>query len=129
PSPTLRALETALEEYVHPEKAAAAYARYAELGRFMRQQLRNLGLDPLAREDAACPVVTTFSPPGDESSLSFVVRCRGWGFAIGGQSAYLSRRRLVQVATMGAITREQCAPFFTHLEKWLARESEALALA
>jgi len=121
PSPTLLALETALQEYATPEKAQASYDRYQEMGLAVREQLRRLGLPPLAREDCACPVVTTFAPPGEESSQEFVHRCRGWGFAIGGESAYLAQRRLVQIATMGAITRDMFAALFDHLETWLAR--------
>src|SRR5262249_33653795 len=84
PSQTLFALEAALQEYATPQRAQATYARYAELGVWVRQQLRQLGLEPLAQEAWACPVVTTFTPPGKETSHSFVDRCRAWGFAIGG---------------------------------------------
>jgi len=120
PSATLRALEAALAEYATPEKARAAYARYAELGGYVRQELRRLGLEPLTQEPWAAPVVTTFASPGGESAPAFVARCRRWGFAIGGQSGYLAKRRLVQIATMGAVTREMCSPLFDHLERWLA---------
>jgi aspartate aminotransferase-like enzyme len=120
PSATLRALEVALAEYDTPEKARNTYQRYAALGVYVRQELRRLGLEPLAQEDCACPVVTTFAPPSSESASSFVTRCRRWGFAIGGQSSYLAKRRLVQIATMGAVTQDMCAPLFDHLEHWLA---------
>jgi aspartate aminotransferase-like enzyme len=123
PSPTLFALEAALQEYATPQKAQASYARYAELGRYVRQQLRALGLEPLVKEEHACPVVTTFTPPGEESSTAFVARCRAWGYAIGGQSAYLAERRFVQVATMGAVTREMVTPLFGRLGRWLMRRS------
>jgi aspartate aminotransferase-like enzyme len=119
PSPTVCALEAALADYDTPEKAGARYDHYAALGEHVRRQLRHLGLQPLAAEACACPVVTTFAPPEGESSADFVARCRGWGFAIGGQSQYLAERRLVQIATMGAVSREDCAPLFDHLGRWL----------
>jgi aspartate aminotransferase-like enzyme len=112
------------EFYSTPEKAQARYAHYAALGRHVRDQLGRLGLEPLAPERHACPVVTTFVPPGWESSASFVARCRRWGFAIGGQSDYLARRQLVQVATMGAVTKEMCAPLFDHLRCWVDVSAE-----
>ncbi len=122
PSPTLLALEAALDEYATPAQAQAAYARYHELGVRVRQQLRRLGLDPLAREACAAPVMTTFTPPAEESSIAFVARCRSWGYAIGGESSYLAQRRLVQIATMGAVSRATVAGLFDHLEKWLSRQ-------
>jgi aspartate aminotransferase-like enzyme len=128
PSPTLAALEAALSAYATPEQARETYARYAELGAYVRGQLRRLGLEPLAADENAAPVVTTFAPPGDEPSAAFVNRCRAWGFAIGGQSGYLAERRLVQIATMGAVTRDMFAPLFDHIEHYLAR-TPALAMA
>jgi aspartate aminotransferase-like enzyme len=119
PSPTVLALDAALAEYDTPEKAASRYEHYAALGRYVRSQLRRLGLEPLAADPWACPVVTTFAPPGGETSEEFVARCRAWGFAIGGQSHYLAQRRLVQIATMGAVRREDCTSLFDHLGGWL----------
>ena len=128
PSPTLLALDAALAGYATPDKARGCYDRYAALGVYVRGQLRRLGLEPLATEDCASPVVTTFAPPGDEPSEAFVARCSLWGFDIGGQSGYLAERRLVQIATMGAVAREDCARLFTHLEEALV-SSPALATA
>lgn len=128
PSPTLLALEAALEPYSNPQQARIVFARYAELGRYVRQQLRRLGLPPLAEEEHACPVLATFTPPGGESSAQFVGRCLSWGVAIGGQSGYLAERRLVQIATMGAVTRQMCDTLFKRLERWLARRQEVAAV-
>lgn len=119
PSPTLAALEAALGEYTTPDRAQARYDRYADLGAYVRQQLRDLGLTPLADDACASPVVTSFSPPSNETCEAFVKRCRSWGFAIGGQSGYLAERRLVQIATMGAVSREDCGPLFDCLRRWL----------
>ena len=51
-----------------------------------------------------------------------VAACRLWGFLIVGQSTYLAVRCLVQFATMGAITREDCTPFFQHLSSMFSTE-------
>jgi len=123
PSPVLRALQAALAPYATPESAAARYEQYAALGMYVRRRLRELGLPPLAEEEVAAPVVTTFVPPGNESAPDFVARCRSWGFAIGGQSSYLAERRFVQVATMGAVSRQDFIPFFDHLGRWLTRHA------
>lgn len=128
PSPTLRALDAALAPYESPAQARACYERYADLGAYVRRHLTALGLEPLAVAEHACPVVTTFAPPGGESSEAFVARCHFWGYAIGGQSGYLAERRLVQIATMGAVTREQVEGLFEQLGQWLGR-GELLAVA
>src|SRR5213078_3524175 len=74
PSPTLRALETALAEYAGA-KAQAVYDRYHELGQLVRGHLAELGFRLLANEECASPVVTTFAPSAGESSALFVQRC------------------------------------------------------
>jgi aspartate aminotransferase-like enzyme/predicted N-acetyltransferase YhbS len=128
PSPTLLALDAALSSYATPEQARVRYDHYAALGVYVRGQLRRLGLGPLAAEYCAAPVITTFAPPENETAEAFVARCHFWGYALGGQSGYLAERRLVQIATMGAVTRDLCAPLFTHLENALVARP-ALATA
>jgi aspartate aminotransferase-like enzyme len=115
PSSTLCALGTALAAFETPEKAATCFERYRQLGTFVRVRLREVGLPPLAGEDCAAPVITTFAPPAGEVSEAFVARCHFWGFSIGGASGYLQERRLVQIATMGAVRQEDVAPLFDHL--------------
>jgi aspartate aminotransferase-like enzyme len=121
PSPLLKALAVALEVYSTPAKAQARFDHYAELGRHVRTRLRDIGLPPLADENYASPVITSFYPPGEETASDFVTRCETWGFLIGGQSGYLAEQRLVQIANMGAISQEDLDRLFVHLEVWLAR--------
>ena len=109
---TTAALDTALGDYASGELAAVRYGRYARLGAYVRSQLRKSGMPPLADEAIAAPVLTTFCPPGGASSEALVERCRLAGFDIGGQSGYLARRRLTQIATMGTTTRADVAAFF-----------------
>lgn len=115
PSPILLALEAALAPYETEDGAQEVYRRYAELGVYVRNRLREIGLTPLADEEWASPVVTTFAPPDGMSSMEFVDKCLASGVAIGGQSGYLAQRGLVQIATMGAVTRRMCDTFFERL--------------
>jgi aspartate aminotransferase-like enzyme len=121
PSPLLQALAVALEVYSTPAKAQARFDHYADLGRFVRTRLRDIGLPPLAEESYASPVITSFYPPGEESAPNFVGRCESWGFLIGGQSGYLAEQRLVQIANMGAISQDDLDRLFLRLEVWRAR--------
>jgi hypothetical protein len=75
-------------------------------------------------------VVTSFAPPGTATTAEFVDRCRQWGYIIGGQSGYLAEHRLVQIATMGAVTREDCQGLFERMKEEGGRmKEEALAAA
>lgn len=127
PSPVLQALDAALDGYSTAARASASYERYAHLGSFIRRQLRKNGVEPLAHETWACPVVTTFTPPADDSSAVFVDRCRQWGFSIGGQSSYLAERRLVQIASMGAVDRHDLELLFAQMSHWLSRQTTLVA--
>lgn len=128
PSPTLFALEAALAQYSNKDNAQSVYKRYHELGRFVRKELQRLGLPPLAEEQHACPVLATFAPPGEECSEDFVERCLSWGIAIGGQSGYLAERRLVQIATMGAVTQRMCQTLFDYLAEWMEHSEQSMTV-
>jgi aspartate aminotransferase-like enzyme/GNAT superfamily N-acetyltransferase len=104
PSPLVKSLAAALETYLD-HRAPARYEHYQTLSAHLRTGLRRAGLIPLAAERFASPVVTTFRPPVPFSAAEFLERCGHAGFQIGGQSEYLARRGLVQVATMGATAR------------------------
>ncbi len=121
-SSLLKPLAVALRVYSTPEKTQARFDHYAGLGRFVRERLRGMGLSPLAPETVASPVITSFYPPGTESATDFVTRCEAWGYSIGGQSGYLHEQRVVQIANMGAISRDDLEGFFEPLEDWLSRQ-------
>lgn len=105
----LTGLAAALDDYSSASRIRKRLDDYAETGRFVRSELHRLGLNPLAEVEHAASTVTTFAPPAGCSSNAFVEHCRGLGFLIGGQSEYLARRRLVQIATMGATMTADCA--------------------
>ena len=128
PAAPLQALAAALTEYDTQTRVGFRYETYAAVGRYVRQQLRRIGLPPLARESDTGPTLSTFAPWQGWTAQAFVDLCRSAGFLIGGQSTYLAERCLVQIATMGAITHGACAPLFEHLEPFRPRRgSQPLA--
>ena len=122
PSAPLLALDAALQVYADSRRRAARYGRYVQLGRYVRGQLDALGLAPLVREPYACPVITTFRVGTNGTHDRFIARCRDFGYAVGGESGYLSRRNWCQVATMGELSIDDCRPLFDRLAVWLERE-------
>jgi len=117
PSGLLYGLAAALADYDAPERAAARYRHYDEVGRYVRRQLQSVGLAPLASERDACPTLNTFAPWAGWTSAAFVELCRSSGYLVAGQSTYLSDRRLVQIATMGAVTHDECVALFEFLRE------------
>jgi aspartate aminotransferase-like enzyme len=123
-SPLIAALDRALDDYATPEARSARYDHYAGLGRFVRAELRSLGLDPIASEAAAAPVVTSFAPPPGWSPEAFASACRSLGYEVAHASDYLRRRGWVQIATMGEVAREDLEPLFAGLARRLARTAD-----
>jgi aspartate aminotransferase-like enzyme len=120
PAALIQALATALSEYEPGVDAELRYKTLAALGRHVRRELRRVGLAPIAHECDAGPTIATFTPPHEMTSSAFVDLCRSWGFLVGGQSGYLAERRLVQIATMGAITRAACSRLFEQLGRFVS---------
>jgi len=120
----LASLDIALDEYRTPKRAAARYASQDALGRYVRRELGRLGIVPLAADEVASPVITTFRPPGGTPD-EFALLCRAFGYRINAVSPYLRERGLVQIATMGDLTSVQLAPLFEQLGVWLARVRQA----
>lgn len=116
PSPSLLALDRALESYATPQRVRLRYEQYAELGRYVRSRLKELGAQPLAPEEVAAPVITTFRPPFDDDSRDFCTLSLSWGYEIAGFSGYLLDRGYVQIATMGAVKKRDLAEYFAKIE-------------
>ena len=122
-SPLLFALETALRPFASAETARERWARQQSLGRSVRSQLRQMGIQPLAGETDAAPSVTTFPIPSD----SFVEKCRRAGFELGSESGYLLKRRWAQIATMGAVDSADLDRLFAGLRQEYATSQQLAA--
>jgi aspartate aminotransferase-like enzyme len=114
----LRALAAALEPYADDAGRHARHAHYARLGRRVRAGLRALGLQPVAPEREASPVITTFAPPPHVDPGELLAFCRAAGFGLGGGSAYLRARGWLQIATMGAVQAQDVERLFVRLGEW-----------
>jgi len=115
----LNALAAALDPYADGALRRRRYAHYARLGRQVRGELARLGLQPVAPEEHACPVITSFSPPAGVGAEELLARCREWGFGLGGGSRYLRERGWLQLATMGDVQASDCARLFAAMSAWL----------
>ena len=109
PAPQLIALDAALElNYATPERAQARIEEYRRMGMWVRQQLRDCGIEPLAREHHAASSITTFDVPFD----GFFEKSHRLGFEVAGESGYLRVRNWAQIATMGAVSNDRLLPLF-----------------
>ena len=100
-SPLLAALDAALK----------MDRNYHPLGDLVRSKLRERDWEPMVDAPLAAPTVTTFVPP----TPTFLDRCKELGYWIGGESGYLRKRGLVQIATMGAVASAHIEEFFHHV--------------
>ena len=121
PSPLLAALDQALHVYASPQRRWRRFDEYAELGRRVRRGLTSLGFHPVVAESWASPVLATFEPPQGWSAEGVHALCRSLGFEVAIASPYLARRGWLQVATMGAVTLEDCDALLEGLSRHLGR--------
>ena len=115
----LRALAAALAPYADDASRRRRYAHYDQLGRFVRARLRELGLPPVATEEHASPVITSFAPPPGIPASDLLAHCREWGFGLGGGSRYLQDRGWLQLATMGHVRTADVERLFSALRDWM----------
>lgn len=118
-SPLMNALECSLSRFSTPERRAEVYRRHAELGEYVRKRLRALDLTPMVEGPDAAPVITSFRTSEGTTSQAFYDLCLSWGFEISGQSGYLLDRGILQIATMGDVSRRDCARLFARLRLWM----------
>ena len=129
PMGPLEALGAALEAYADDDRCAVRFEQYEKLGRHVRERLAEAGIEALVGPPHACPVLTTFEPPHEESSCRFVSRCRRWGYEVGGMSNYLQARRWAQIATMGQMSIDVIRPLFDHLARWSQTGADSVSAA
>ncbi|MEX2219268.1 MAG: aminotransferase class V-fold PLP-dependent enzyme [Phycisphaerales bacterium] len=120
-SPQVMSLREALAVYETATGRRKRYDRYERLGRMVRAGLRQAGIEPMAPETIAAPVITTFVCPKSMTSARFVARCRSWGFEVAGLSEYLERRGWAQIATMGDVRPSDVGRLMSHLAEWTNR--------
>jgi aspartate aminotransferase-like enzyme len=111
-TPLVSALHQALHAYfATPAKAQARFLHQERLGRWLRAQMRDCGLEQIAAEPHAAPVIASFPLPHS----GFARGCLRAGFRIATESDYLCARRWGQIATMGNLTQVALEPLFEYL--------------
>jgi aspartate aminotransferase-like enzyme len=96
------ALQTALTRIVWAEK----FGQIAEVGGWLRNRLREVGLQVIAPEAHAAPAVVTIALPSDISSKTIGGLLKRAGCLLSYNSAYLLQRNWIQICLMGEWPRE-----------------------
>lgn len=96
------ALQTALTRIDWTEK----YAEIAEVGAWLRNRLREVGLQVLAPEGHAAPAVVTIALPPEISSKTIGGLLKKGGTLLSYNSGYLLQRNWIQICLMGEWPRE-----------------------
>ncbi len=95
----------------------APFTEMAELGAWLRQELRALGLAPLAEEDSASPAIVTIALTSDFSSSQVGEQLASAGFELSFRSGYLTARNWIQISLMGECSREKIARLLDALRR------------
>lgn len=96
------ALQTALTRIDWTEK----YAEIAEVGAWLRNRLREVGLQVLAPEGHAAPAVVTIALPSEISSKTIGGLLKKGGTLLSYNSGYLLQRNWIQICLMGEWPKE-----------------------
>jgi aspartate aminotransferase-like enzyme len=111
PSPQVLALEEVLRRYYADAEAAnRRFRHYADLGAWVRGELRARGCSLVTAEEFAAPTICSFPLP-DRA----VERCRARGFRIAHESQYLRERGWGQIGVMGDLNERMIAKVFDAL--------------
>jgi len=96
------ALQTALNRIDWPEK----FAQIAEVGAWLRERLREVGLQIVAPDAHAAPAVVTIALPSDIPSKTIGGLLKRAGCLLSYNSSYLLQRNWIQICLMGEWPRE-----------------------
>jgi len=96
------ALQTALNRINWQEK----FDQIAEVAVWLRQRLRDLGLQIVAPDAHASPAVVTLALPSDINSGQLGNQLRSAGYLLSCNSGYLLQRNWIQICLMGEWSRE-----------------------
>ena len=95
-------------------QSAALHARTDADGRWLREQLKRMGLTLVATELESVGAVTTIAlPAGEIDATDLGRRLESWGFFTSYASGYLRERNWLQVCLMGDVSRRQLEQFLT----------------
>ena len=98
----LYALQTALKRISWPEK----FAQIADVSAWLRERLRERGLQIVATDTHAAPAVVTLALPPEVSSKTIGFQLKKAGYLLSYNSAYLLPRNWIQICLMGEWSRE-----------------------
>jgi aspartate aminotransferase-like enzyme len=111
PSPQVLALAEVLRNYyANAEATTLRFQHYAELGAWVRTELRARGCSLITAEEFAAPTICTFPLP-----KRAVERCREQGFRIAYESRYLRERGWGQISVMGDLSEKTIGRVFDAL--------------
>ena len=117
----LSALLAALKRY----ETAQPFAETAELARWLRPRLRELGFRILAPDDQSSPAVITLVLPEGLRSQQVGDELQTAGLWLSYQSEYLRQRNWVQICLMGDCTRSHLVSLLTELRAFAPSAASA----
>jgi aspartate aminotransferase-like enzyme/GNAT superfamily N-acetyltransferase len=108
----LQALQAALQRC-----SEGKFSELAELGAWLRGELRKLGFALISADELAAPAVATLALPASLNSCSVGKQLHKAGYLLSYGSEYLLERNWIQICLMGEFSRETLAELVRELGK------------
>ena len=119
----IAALDAALSRFNTDEP----FERVAELSRWLRPRLRELGLPILVDDAHATPAVVTIPLPASRSATVLGDRLQRHGLLVAYHSEYLERRNWIQIGLMGHCSQAHLERLVIALGRIIAAKDRTLA--
>ena len=100
------------------------YERIADISRWLRREIEDLGLDILAPSEHAAPAVLTICLPEDQDSVAVGDAMGEAGYLLSYMSAYLRERNWIQVCIMGECAEKNIAAMVAQLGQCCRQAAE-----
>jgi acyl-phosphate glycerol 3-phosphate acyltransferase len=114
----------ALKAAVDHFDPAKRFAHLADMGAWLRAELRAMDFRILAPDEHACPPVITIVPPEGVNALRMGERLESAGYLLSYRSEYLVKRNFIQICLMGECTKELVAPVLIIMKGFSPRAGE-----
>ena len=114
----------ALQAAIKRVEWAARFSELADISKWLRPRLREMGFQLITPDEEASPAVYTLALPADLDSAKIGAQLLEAGFLLSCNSDYLRKRNWIQICVMGEFAREKLVSLLNHLNRLCFRRAQ-----